>query len=369
MTEASTHQFFQAFKARKLGIISDPFTERSILVAPAHNITPELVNEMLHLSGGILFAALSNRRASAFILSPMSRPRVNPAVVEEGAPQFLTSVEARQGVGTGISAHDRAVTLGILGAPEPEPRKLVSPGHIFPVQVRSGGVLEKNALPEAAVDLIKACGETDAAVYIDLLEDNGEFLSTHHQELLSKERNIPILTLDALTRFRLETESLVHRVAETKIPTHQAGELRSILYKSDIHEGEHLALVKGNIGADEVVLTRVQPEFTFGDVFGGNNPPSRKQLHTALRIIGQRGKGVLVYLRRPLLGELKAQISSWQTKYSEKPAAMMREYGLGAQILRDLGIKRIEVMTGSNRNLVGLTTFGVEIVSQCPFPK
>ncbi|RIL00863.1 MAG: bifunctional 3,4-dihydroxy-2-butanone-4-phosphate synthase/GTP cyclohydrolase II, partial [Proteobacteria bacterium] len=178
----------------------------------------------------------------------------------------------------------------------------------------------------------------------------------------------PLITLSALTRHRLENEALVYRAAEARLPTQLAGELRTFVYRSRLHHGEHLALVKGEIAPDKPVLTRVQPEFTFADVFGGDNPPSRAQIKRSLQAIGERECGVFVYLRRASEGQLSSQISRWEQRFNEKPASMMREYGLGAQILRDLGVRKVELLTGSKKNLVGLKTFGIEIVSQLPLP-
>jgi 3,4-dihydroxy 2-butanone 4-phosphate synthase/GTP cyclohydrolase II len=225
-------------------------------------------------------------------------------------------------------------------------------------------VLVRNALPEGALDIVRIANFTDAALFVDLLDENGEFLSLARQEKLAAERDLPTISLGDLIRFRLETEKLVTRVAEARLPTRIAGELRSCIYKSSVHSGEHVALIKGTIDPNKPTLTRVQPEFTFGDVFGGNNPPSRSQLHQALKAINDHGSGVLVYLRRPASGQLRQQVASWSAEYGHKPAWMMREYGLGAQILRDLGVKRIELLTGTPRNLSGLTTFGIEIVGQ-----
>lgn len=364
------------FKTRGIILLRDDASSRghAVLVSAAVGMTPVRVNELIHLSGGLLFVAVTPQRASALMLSRMSRPKLAPdpqtlpsrADSEERA--ICVSVEAREGVSTGISAADRAITIGILGESTPNPRRLVAPGHIFPVETRTGGVLVKNALPEGACDIVQAAGYTDAAVFIDLLDAAGDFLTIAAQDAFCTEHDIPQITLSELTRRRLSTEALVQRIAEAKLPTQLAGELRSFIYKSAIHEGEHLALVKGEISADKPVLTRVQPEFTFADVFGGASPPSRNILQRALKAIGDNGSGVLVYLRRPSMGELKQQISAHDPGLSAAPSTMMRDYGLGAQILRDLGVRKVELLTGSKRNLVGIRPFGIEIVSQREIP-
>ncbi|MBN8548712.1 MAG: 3,4-dihydroxy-2-butanone-4-phosphate synthase [Deltaproteobacteria bacterium] len=363
--------FLEAYRKRRIAVLWDDSSVagRAVLISPAQDISASCVNTLVALTGGLPFVAVTPTRATAFMLSKMSRPALHPSPQSQLSDDYLNicvSVEAREGVSTGISAADRAATIRVLGEEQPNPRKLVKPGHIFPVETRSGGVLVKNALPEGACDISRISGYTDAAVFLDLLDVRGDFLAPHGQEQLCAANDIPRIALSELTRYRLSSESLVHRIAEAKLPTQLAGELRSLIFKSSIHEGEHLALIKGEIDPDKPVLTRVQTEFTFADVFGGSTPPSRSTLHRALKAIGDNGSGVLVYLRRPSFGELCRQISD--SAVSQKPAAIMRDYGLGAQILRDLGVRKVELLTGSKKNLVGIRPFGIEIVSQREIP-
>ncbi len=366
---SAVHQAIQSFKGRQVALLWDDNASngRAVLVSPAAVASPALVNELLSLSGGLTFVALSPARASAFMLSPMSRPAPGNTAVHHSdqAALMCVSVEAREGVTTGISAADRAVTIKILGEAEPNPRRLVQPGHIFPIMVRAGGVLVKNALPEAACDLVSIAGFTDAAVCIDLLDTAGALVLVEAHARFAAEHSIPRIAVSELTRYRLSTEQLVHRVAEAKLPTLLAGDLRSLIYKSSIHEGEHLALVKGDIDPNQPILTRVQTEYTFGDVFGGT---SRNSLQQALKIIGDHGSGVLVYLRRQSCGELKDQIAASAAGEPERSTAAMRDYGLGAQILRDLGVQKVDLLTRSKKNLIGIRPFGIEIVSQRELP-
>ena len=363
-----------ALKSRRLALLVDDLSEgspRAVLVSPAQECTAALVNEILAISGGLTFVAISPARREALMLEPM-----RSGVVESGATphtnpytaQLCVSVEAREGVSTGISAADRARTISILGENEPSARKLVKPGHVFPLETRNGGVLVRNALPEGALDLIVCAGFSDAALFVDLLTQDGEIAEMRQVHNLSREKRIPLFNLSEVTRHRLENERLVYKIAEARLPSRLAGELRSCIYKTDLYGGEHLALIKDPINLNAPVLTRVQPEFTVADVFGGAHPSTRNQLHNSLRAIEKNGSGVLIYLRRPTLGECRAQVSSWQKAVQKKPASMMREYGLGAQILRDLGVKRIELLTSSTKQLSGLTTFGIEIAAQRPIP-
>ncbi len=277
---------------------------------------------------------------------------------------MCVTVEAREGVTTGISAADRSVTVTLLGEKIPNPRKIVSPGHIFPVQTREGGLLVRTAIPEAAVDITVECGFNDAALFVDLIGSDGSFLSREAVTLLSKEYKIPCISLGTLTQERLQSQALVQKVTEARLPTEFAGEVHAIIYKSHIHSGEHLALVKGDIHSSDPLLTRVQTEATIHDVFGGSTSNTRRQLHQALRQIGSRGRGVLVYLRKPQEGFLKDQLSEGPALASRM--TLMRDYGIGAQILRDLGVSKIELLTNTKKNLVGLKTFGIDIVAQTP---
>lgn len=359
--------FLEEFRRRKLALVSDDTSEggRAVVLAAAAEMTTATMNEVIQLSLGLIFVAISAQRANALLLSTMSRPRMTTGGSgERDELNVCLSVEAREGVSTGISAADRAHTVRILGEDLPNPRKLVKPGHIFPVETKTGGILVRNALPEAALDIVTIAGHSDAAVFADILGPDGSFLArTRHHEFAA-EHKIPIILLSELTRYRLETEKLVYRYAEARLPNHFAGDVRSCIYKSTIHSGEHLALVKGELSSTSPVLTRVQPEFTFADVFGGRHPPTREQIHQSLRMIGDNGSGVFIYLRRPVGGQLKAQVESLGEPTKDRQVTMTRDYGLGAQILRDLGVTKIELLTNSRRKMAGLKTFGIEIVGQ-----
>jgi 3,4-dihydroxy 2-butanone 4-phosphate synthase/GTP cyclohydrolase II len=361
--------FLDHFYRSRLGIlIDDQGPSRAALIAPAQAITTQETNRILSLSGGLSFVAISPERAAAMLLEPMSRQSTAQGVPsrEGGAPtmQQYTTVEAREGVTTGISAHDRAATIGLLGSVSPQPRSLVKPGHIFPVGTNQGGVLAKAAIPEGALDIVRISGFTDAALFVDLLGSEGELISAEEARAISARENIPTTTLTDLISYRLEKEPLIQRVAEARVPTLFAGDMRAFVYRSTIHDVEHIALVKGTISADETILVRVQAENTLTDVFGGTPTASRQQLHRALESIGDRGTGVFLYLRRPHIAQ-----EFENARDATLPAtSMMREYGVGAQILRDLGISKIELLTTQPRALVGLPSFGLSIVSQHPIP-
>jgi 3,4-dihydroxy 2-butanone 4-phosphate synthase/GTP cyclohydrolase II len=365
-------RFISLFAQHRLIIlIDDAGSSRAALVAPALNAQSVELNRLLQLSGGLTFVALSPDRASAFLLHSMTRPSVGEKLPAASPlmPQY-TSVEAREGITTGISAADRALTVSILGAESPQPRALVKPGHIFPVETREGGVLVKLAIPEGAVDLARLAGFTDAALFVDLLDQHGEIMGAAAARAFGDTHTIPVVSLTELIAHRLECEPLVIRVAEARLPTTLAGEVQAIVYRSRIHDVEHIALVKGDVRGDEPVLVRVQAESTVTDVFGGPAPSSRLHLQNALRAIGDRNRGVFLYLRRPFIDDKSYNVQSLEVSDVAHGAApaMMREYGVGAQILRDLGVTRIELLTATPRALAGLPSFGIHVISQHSIP-
>ena len=273
------------FKKNPLCIVLDDLghVARGVFVAPASEVSESQVNWVLSHTGGLTFVSISSERADAFLLPTMARPSSGRSSNSGETLKQLVSVEAREGIRTGISAYDRSCTIRILGEQKPDPSRLVKPGHIFPVVARDGGTLVKTSLPEAALDIVKLSGYSDAALFVDILEPDGEFSGGTRLTELAAQYNLPLFSLSDIIRHRLEREQLVYRVAEAKLPTTEAGEVRSIMYRSRIHDGEHLALVKGKIDTNQPVLTRVQSESTCADVFGGAKLPTRAQLQNSLR--------------------------------------------------------------------------------------
>lgn len=352
-------------------LTDDVGDDRSVLVAPASEVTEELINFIISRTGGLTFVAITSSRAAAFMLSPMSRTRGQLATSGEGGilAQY-TSVEAREGVTTGISAADRATTIRLLGASSPQPRALVKPGHIFPVATRSGGTLVKASIPEASVDIVQRAGYSDAALFVDLLSREGEFLSKSEAAAWASEHRIPAFSISEIIRDRLVSEPLVERIAEARVPTTHAGDVRAIVYRSRIHDIEHIACVKGSLDTSTPILTRVQVEHTIADVFGGSEPAARKQINNSLAALAESGAGVLLYLRRAALHDcplFQDTLASTQ-EGGQRTTSGMREYGVGAQILRDLGISRIELLSSTHRTLVGLESFGIAVTNQRPIP-
>jgi 3,4-dihydroxy 2-butanone 4-phosphate synthase/GTP cyclohydrolase II len=238
------------------------------------------------------------------------------------------------------------------------------------VETRDGGVLVNLALPEGAVDLARLAGFTDAALFVDLLDARGEIMQAEQARDFGKQNSIATTSLTEIIAHRLEREPLVTRVAEARLPTTLAGDVRAIVYRSKIHDVEHIALVKGQVRGDQPILVRVQSENTITDVFGGVTPNSRLHLQNALRAIGSRERGVFLYLRRSFIDDRSNNIQSLKASDSPQGVAptMMREYGVGAQILRDLGVSHIELLATTPRSLAGLPSFGIHIVSQHSIP-
>lgn len=371
---ATFSERLSVFTRTRLCVLHDDVGEdRSVIVAPAHDITHEQVNFILANTGGLTFVALTEERAGAFMLEYMPRITRDEREPTGSAPLIqYTSVEAREGVTTGISAADRATTIRILGAESPQPRELVKPGHIFPVEARGGGVLVKASVSEAALDTVRLAGYTDAALFVDLLGSSGELLRREQAAAWAVTHKFPTISISELVQHRLHHEPLIRRLSEATIPTHTAGEVRAIAYSSSIHDVEHLAIVKGSLETTEPVLVRVQVEHTIADVFGGSTPASRQQITNSLRAISEHGRGVMLYLRRASLldtplfatGEVHLTTSS-----ATAAATTMREYGVGAQILRDLGISSIELLSSTQRTLVGLDSFGITVARQRPIPE
>lgn len=368
---ALSSEIIGQFQGCGMLLLEDDLTSpaRVVLVSPAESITAARMNQILTLATGLCFVALSPERVGLFSLARMKRPQTQAglSIENSNSPDICISVEAREGVSTGISAADRATTVRILGEKEPNQRKLVHPGHIFPVETRPGGVLVRNALPEGALDLTRIAGFTEAALFMELLDSKGDFISSTAARDIATQNSLPYITLSELIRHRLKYEVLVSRITEARLPTRNGGELRSIIFKSTVHDGEHLALVKGEIDPEKPVLVRVQTEFTFNDVFGSKSS-SRSQIHRTLEAIADAPAGVMLYLRRTQRGQLSAQIQASQDGMAPKPVSMMREYGLGAQILRDLGVRKVVLLSNSNQNLIGLDTFGIEIISTQRLP-
>jgi len=333
-----------------------------LLLAPAENISEHQVRTMVNAGRGVVCAALSEQRAKELRLPPMFSKKQASGV------DFTVSVEARQGVSTGISAADRAMTLRTLGKSKDAKLDLVTPGHIFPLRAKSGGLLVRNGIAEAAVDLLTLAGQAPVAAICHCLNESGELIAEKDSVDLAERLELPRIKISSLINFRLRSESIVEKIASAELPTGFAGNFHAHCFLSRIDNAEHLALVKGDIKPGEAILVRVQAEHRFSDLLALHAASGRERIERALKKIEERGRGIFVYVRHPQKSAFVEEADAIANKsVSPSPGGELRENGIGAQILSALGVKRIELLTNSTREIPGIFAFNLEVVSRVPF--
>lgn len=341
------------------------------LVMAAEKATPEAINFMAMHGRGLICVPVSNERAEQLGLQRMVAQNR-----EMYRTDFTVSVDAARGVTTGISAHDRAATIQTIANPDSVPEDLVQPGHIFPLRAKDGGVLRRAGHTEAAVDLAKMAGLQPAGVLCEILHDDGTMARLPELMEFRKKHGLRICTIQSLIAHRRLREKLVEREQVVKLPT-DYGDFDLHLYHSTLDGSHHLALVKGTISETEPVLVRVHSECLTGDVFGSKRCDCGNQLHAALRQISEEGNGVLVYMRQEGRGiGLAAKIHAYKLQEGgldtvEANAKLgfgsdLRDYGLGAQILFDLGVRKFRFLTNNPKKVVGLEGYGMQMVEQVP---
>ena len=343
------------------------------LICAAQLITPEMVNVMIKKAGGLICLALTGDRVDALGLAPMAE-----ANLDDYRTAYTVSVDAspRFGVTTGISAQDRAATIRVAVDPASVPNDLRHGGHVFPLRAREGGVLQRVGHTEAAVDLARFAGLLPAGVVCEILNEDGTTARRPQLEAFAQEHNITFVTVAQLVAYRLKSERLVHRVAEARLPTDH-GTWRIVGYRNDVDLQEHVALVYGEIGDGEETLVRIHSKCLTGDVFHSLRCDCGWQLDKAMEMIAANGRGVIVYLDQEgrgigLLNKLKAyelQDRGADTVEANEQLGFkpdLRNYGIGAQILLDLGLKSIRLITNNPRKMVGLEGYGLSIGERVP---
>ncbi len=373
MSIASVKEVLEDLRQGKMIILVDDEARENEgdLTIAAEKVTPEAINFMAKYGRGLICLALSPENVEKLKLPLMVYDNRSPFKTA-----FTVSIEARQGVTTGISAADRAHTILTAVAEDARPEDLIQPGHVFPLRARRGGVLFRTGQTEGSVDLARLAGLSEAAVICEIMNEDGTMARMPDIEKFSKKHDMKIAAVADIIAYRMQTESFVHSAAETILPT-PYGEFKAIAFSNDIDDYEHLALVKGNIDPDREVMVRVHSECLTGDVFGSYRCDCGEQLKKAMEMVQEEGLGVILYLHQEgrgigLVNKLKAyklQDEGFDTVEANEQLGFdpdLRDYGVGAQILVALGVRKMKLITNNPRKIIGLEGYNLQVTGRVP---
>ena len=342
------------------------------LCMAAEKVTPEAVNFMATYGRGLICLTLTEERVRHLGLAMMVSDNTSPF-----GTAFTVSVDSARGITTGISAADRAKTILDSIADDAKPQDLATPGHIFPLRARNGGVLVRAGQTEGSVDLARLASLKPAGVICEIMKDDGTMARQPDLMRFAKKHKLKVVTNADLIQYRLNYDSLVYKAASAPLPTRIGGEFQAIVYNTHVDESEHLALIKGHISPNEETLVRVHTKYIPGDVFGFELLNTGAVIQRSMELIAKAGKGVILYLQPKQKTHHPAMIAYPKVEGKQQKGmnpsfvyqADFKEYGIGAQILRDLGVRKMRLLTNNKKHLVGLRGYGLEVTSLVPIPR